>query len=51
MELSHGNRSILQGLNLIGLRRAKFENKDNNGTIVKLIKKYLQKNHYMKIIK
>ncbi len=26
--LSTGNRNILQGLNLIGLRRAKFENKD-----------------------
>jgi UDP-N-acetylglucosamine acyltransferase len=26
--LSTGNRNLLQGLNLIGLRRAKFENKD-----------------------
>ena len=26
--LSTGNRNILQGLNLIGLRRAKFDNKD-----------------------
>ena len=26
--LSTGNRNSLQGLNLIGLRRAKFENKD-----------------------
>ena len=26
--IAHGNRSVLQGLNLIGLRRAKFENKD-----------------------
>ena len=26
--LSTGNRNILQGLNLIGLRRFKFENKD-----------------------
>tara|TARA_A100000164_G_C21276679_1_gene482645 strand:- start:73 stop:519 length:447 start_codon:yes stop_codon:yes gene_type:complete len=26
--LSTGNRNILHGLNLIGLRRAKFENKD-----------------------
>ena len=26
--LSTGNRNILQGLNLIGLRRAKYDNKD-----------------------
>ena len=26
--MSTGNRNSLQGLNLIGLRRAKFENKD-----------------------
>ena len=26
--LSTGNRNSLQGLNLIGLRRAKFQNKD-----------------------
>src|SRR5210317_498918 len=30
--LSTGNRNSLQGLNLIGLRRAKFENKDILGT-------------------
>ena len=28
MELQHGNRSILQGLNLIGLRRRNIPNKD-----------------------
>ena len=31
--LSTGNRNILQGLNLIGLRRAKFDNKDILGLI------------------
>ena len=31
--LSTGNRNLLQGLNLIGLRRAKFENKDILGLI------------------
>ena len=34
--LSTGNRNILQGLNLIGLRRAKFENK----TIMELSEAY-----------
>ena len=36
--LSTGNRNILQGLNLIGLRRAKFENK----TIMELSEAYKQ---------
>ena len=31
--LSTGNRNILQGLNLIGLRRAKYDNKDIIGLL------------------
>ena len=45
--LSTGNRNSLQGLNLIGLRRAKFKNKDILG-LVRLIRRFLLQKISMK---
>jgi UDP-N-acetylglucosamine acyltransferase len=40
--IAHGNRSVLQGLNLIGLRRKNIPNKEIMDLELMLIKKYLR---------
>ncbi len=49
--LSTGNRNSLQGLNLIGLRRAKFENKDILGLSEAYKEIFVTKNIYENISK
>ena len=46
--LVHGNRSVLQGINLIGLRRNNISNQDIV-LLSKLIKKFLKVKIYLKI--
>ena len=46
--LVHGNRSILQGINLIGLRRKNIPNQEI-AFLAMLIKKFLKVKIYLKI--